>query len=119
MKRKTAKTEYIMKAHLRPLPLSESILFRSEDDLFVIQKENSIIGHFRILPYSDGLTAYFYDFELEESLRGSGLGNEVFRAIRAFLYNEGFRIIKLQVSRRNPAAFHLYKNSGLKITESA
>ena len=129
MKRKHKANEYLMQGNLRPGKPSGCFTFTevssdesSPDEGFLVSISDSTsanVGSFRILPYSDGSTVYFYAFEISPELRGHGCGTTVFSAIKAHLYDLGYRRILLQVSRSNQPAFHLYKNSGLHVIKSS
>ena len=128
-KKKIRITEYLMHKALTPPEAPSPYRFETGEDKVLIlgafpdmQKETAanwqLLGSFRLLPYTRDHTVYFYDFSIEEALRGQGLGTAVFPHILGYLYTCGYRNILLQVSDANPAAFSLYKNSGLTTGES-
>lgn len=75
------------------------------------------IGGFKLLKYSNG-DVYFHDYEIVEDLRGQGVGTDVFGSILGFLYDTGYKNIRLQVSSSNPAALAIYTKYGFKVLES-
>ncbi len=57
-------------------------------------------------------TAFIYDIEIAEALRGQGIGRAVLGLLDDMLRPEGFTKIGLHVFGNNPAARHLYETAG-------
>ena len=117
-KYESKKTEYLMRGKLRKCSQPGDFTFVSSDSAYTILHNGTEIGSFSLLPYSDGKTVYFYAYKINDELKGHGLGTEIFRTIKHFLREQGYSEIVLQVSRSNEAAYHLYKNNVLRITEA-
>lgn len=62
--------------------------------------------------------ACFYDFEIEESLRGCRLGTEAFSLTASLLRQKGLKGLYLHVSANNHPAVALYKKTGFRISET-
>ena len=113
-------TEYLM---IRPLEAMGSKTEYSFNEgvpgygTFVILYKGMPIGGFKLLPYSNG-DVYFHDYEIVEDLRGNGVGTDVFPSILHFLYEKGYKNIRLQVSSSNPAALAIYKRFNFSVLES-
>ena len=119
MKMPPHSTEYLMRKELTADSVPDRYLFvRTGKNRIRIFSKGRQIGSFRLLPYSDQRTVYFYDYRIRKSLRGHGLGKDCFRYILCFLVRSGFRFVKLQVSSSNPAAFAIYSGYGFEIIES-
>lgn len=113
-------TEYLM---ILPLEKRDIKTVYSFDEgvpghgTFIILYKGMPIGGFKLLKYSNG-DVYFHDYEIVEDLRGQGVGTDVFGSILGFLYELGYKNIRLQVSSSNPAALAVYKKYNFKILES-
>lgn len=68
-----------------------------------------------------GKTAYFYGFEIDDELRGHGLGTRSFFLLLRELSRMGSQMpetLLLQVSEDNIPAVSIYKKAGFQITET-
>lgn len=108
---------------IRPLEATECRTEYSFDEgvpgygTFIIFYKGIPIGGFKLLPYSNG-DVYFHDYEIIEDMRGHGVGTDVFAGILNFLFESGYKNIRLQVSSSNPAALAIYKKYDFRVLES-
>lgn len=113
-------TEYLMIRHLEAAESKTEYSFNEGVPgygTFIIFYRGIPIGGFKLLPYSNG-DVYFHDFEITEDIRGHGVGTDVFPSILNFLFESGYKNIRLQVSSSNPAALAIYKKYGFDVLES-
>ena len=93
---------------------------RSKDDfLFTLTHDTlGAIGMvwFELRERRGAKSAYIYDFEVREDLRGQGLGRGALEALEAKLSELGVRRIGLNVFGYNHAARALYEKMGYQIT---
>lgn len=61
-------------------------------------------------------TAFLYDIEVLEDLRGQGLGADLLEAVEAAVRAEGVPSLELNVFGNNPAAIKLYTSAGYAVT---
>lgn len=63
-------------------------------------------------------SAYFYGFQIEEKLRGQGIGFLCLQKLLTELKSAGIQKVSLQVSGQNLPALSLYKKTGFQIKET-
>lgn len=66
----------------------------------------------------EGAAACFYDFEIDEKLRGKGLGRTALSMVLEHLRAAGTHKVFLHVSGDNLPAVRLYKKAGFAVTEA-
>lgn len=66
----------------------------------------------------EGASACFYDFEIDEKLRGRGLGRAALSLVLEHLRAAGTRKVFLHVSGDNLPAVRLYEKAGFAVTEA-
>lgn len=113
-------TEYLMLRPLEQFKKNEDIAFSEivgNDTEISISYKGEPIGSFSLLPYSNG-DVYFYEFEIYEAHRGRGIGTMIFPDILNYLYERGYKNIRLQVSSSNPAALAIYNKYNFKVLEA-
>jgi ribosomal protein S18 acetylase RimI-like enzyme len=68
---------------------------------------------------ADGVSrAYVYGFRVRPAYRNRGVGGMMMHAIEDDLWQDGFRIVTLNVAQTNDAALRFYKRSGYRIVGS-
>ncbi len=85
--------------------------------LFTIRREGfaKSAGTLWVFVDAPAKTAFIYDIQIVESLRGQGIGREVLTLLEDLLRSEGTIKIGLQVFDSNPVARHLYESVGYKV----
>ena len=66
----------------------------------------------------EGASACFYDFEIDEKLRGKGLGRAALQLVLEYLQAAGTHKVFLHVSGDNLPAVRLYEKAGFAVTEA-
>ena len=93
---------------------------RSKDDFLFTLTDDALgaIGMiwFELRERRGAKSAYIYDFEVREDLRGQGFGRRALEALEAKLSELGVRSIGLNVFGYNHAARALYEKMGYQIT---
>ena len=85
-------------------------------DVTVKDQSNSIgILYLAIQEENQSKTAFIYDIEIDESLRGKSLGTQVLRAAEDFAVDNGANEIGLHVFAKNTGAFRLYQKLGYQV----
>lgn len=99
--------------------LSPSGITLSGDTLYTAEQDGRPVGSFHLVLYKDAF--YFYGFEINEPLRGKGLGTRVMK----HLLNDLTRLpegapgkVRLQVNGTNDPALALYRKLGFRTVET-
>jgi peptidyl-dipeptidase Dcp len=86
------------------------------DRVWICEIDNHIVG-FILLMHRENQTAQLRYFYLDYQCRGMGLGNKLLQLLVDFAKNCAYRSIYLWTTDELPAAHHLYKKFGFKLTE--
>jgi len=87
------------------------------DFMVVVEREGKVQGGACITP-TDARTAQFRFFFLNEALRGTGLGRELFARVLVGCRERDYRHVFLWTFSTLEAARHLYRKVGFTITET-
>jgi len=87
-----------------------------KDRAWVCEHHETIIG-FLLLVHRENNTAQLRYFILKPEYRGIGLGKKLMNLYMEFLKSSGYRSSFLWTTNELPAAAHLYKQHGFKLTE--
>lgn len=98
----------------------ESILesiknFSPRDRFWIARTKNKIAGSIALI--NRGEAAQLRYFLLEPEFRGQGLGNKLMQAFMDFLHSNDYQSAYLWTTNELPAAAHLYRKYGFKLTE--
>ncbi len=87
-----------------------------KDRAWICEHHETIIG-FLLLVHRENDTAQLRYFILKPEYRGIGLGKKLMNLYMDFLKSSGYRYSFLWTTNELPAAAHLYKQHGFKLTE--
>jgi ribosomal protein S18 acetylase RimI-like enzyme len=93
----------------------DQFLFSVRDDAL---DKNDDIGMiwFAVKEKRAGRSAFIYDFNIREDLRGKGYGKKVMESIEELIQEMGINTVSLNVFGYNHAARNLYEKMGYQIT---
>lgn len=86
------------------------------DRVWICEQEDKIVG-FMLLMHRENNTAQLRYFYFEPECRGLGLGNRLMQLFIDFAKECNYRSAYLWTTDHLPAAHHLYKKFGFRLTE--
>lgn len=87
----------------------------SQSILRVIEQSGLLVGYGLVLLHSGTRLARLYSVALDRSLRGQGLGRRLMVDLEACAVEQERFFMRLEVSRQNLGAIHLYKSLGYAV----
>ncbi len=86
-----------------------------KDRAWVCEHENKIVGFLLLMHRGDAAQLRY--FILEPAYRGIGLGNKLMSLYMNYLKERNYKLSYLWTTDELPAAAHLYKKYGFKLTD--
>jgi len=81
----------------------------------VIESEGALVGMLDVAPEEWNNTAWIWNLMLDTSVRGQGLGRELFRRTVTWARRQGFRAVVLETQTNNVPACKFYARMGCQI----
>ena len=99
----------------------DEIITRSDTKIFVAEEENRLHGlaTFYLLPNirHGWHRGHIEDFFVSDPKRGTGIGTQIFDAIKKYCHNNNIKVIKLDSGNELTSAHFFYRKNGGKQTE--
>lgn len=81
----------------------------------VVEAEGALVGMLDVAPEEWNNTAWIWNLMLDTSVRGQGLGRELFRRTVTWARRQGFRAVVLETQTNNVPACKFYARMGCQI----